>query len=308
MLTALILSFSCLPASTAIALPQDPPEEKAETPADGTDAQSEIEEIKPEEAALQIKEALKSKEEIVMVAALENLGQIPSKLVTKEGAKGLKIKKEAVQMAAIEALRFNTDPTSLDYLLKLPKDKSIHGNVKTAEAYAYALGQKGDRKAIPALQDDLVGTSKTPTQIIKAKVLALGHIRHKDSVEALLDYTKTTVAGGRRGGVRKKVSREVHGSLVVLTGTDQGDMLQSWEDWWYDHRSKLKIAKEEWPLENARDQRAWDKLWTSPQEKEEAAKKAEEEKAKRKKQRDKGTESSSSSDSSESSDSSGEDF
>ena len=175
---------------------------------------AEMEKVKAGEAAAQIKEALKGKEEIVMVATLETLGQVKSKLVTKEVSKALKIKKEAVQFAAIQALRFNEDPSALDYLLKVRKEKSIQENVKTAVEYAYALGQKGDRKAIPALEDNLVATSKTPREVINAKILALGHIRHKDSVEAVLDFAKTTVGGIRRGG-NKKVSREVRGSLSI---------------------------------------------------------------------------------------------
>lgn len=292
----ILLSSTCLLAPSAFACPQDPPAEKSEVPAS-------VEEVNPAEAAAQIRDALKSKEEIVMIAALEMLGTIPSKLITKEVAKGLKIKKEPVQLAAIQALRYNTDPSALDALLKARKEKTIHANVKTAEAYAYALGQKGDAKAIPALQDNLVGTSKTPSQVLKAKVLALGHIRHKDSVEAILDYEKTTIAGGR-GGVRRKMRRESRGSLAVLTGTDQGDKLQAWQDWWYDQRKSFKMSEEEGELESPREQKTWNKLWLTPDEKKAQEEEAAQEKAdRRKKLKDEGgTETSSSSGSSSSED------
>ncbi|MDP7062685.1 MAG: hypothetical protein QF489_07115 [Planctomycetota bacterium] len=292
MLSTLLLSSPFLFTPTAFAIPQDPPAEEAEVDA-------EMEKVKAGEAAAQIKEALKGKEEIVMVATIDNLGQIKSKLVTKEVSKALKIKKEAVQISAIKALRFNEDPTALGYLLKVRKEKSIQDNVQTAVEYAYALGQKGDKKAISALQDNLVGTSKTPKEVLNAKVLALGHIRHKDSVEAILDYAKTTIGRGRRGAVKQKVSREVRGSLSILTGTDQGDSLAAWEDWWYDHRSKFKMSTVEGELDNERQQRAWTKLWMTPAEKEEAAEKAEGEKKKRKEKREKGADAESSSDSDE---------
>jgi|FLOH01.1.fsa_nt_gi hypothetical protein len=278
---ALLLSSTYALAPAALAFSQEPPVEETEKP-------SVSEEINPQEAAAQIREALKSKEEIVMVAALQSLGQIPSKLITAEVAKGLKVKSEAVVLAALEALRFNKDDSALGLLLKVRKDKNIQDNAKTAEAYAYALGQKGDKKAIPALTDDLIGTAKTPTNVITAKVLALGHIRHADSIQALLDYTKTTIGGlgrGGRGGGRK-LSREAYGALVVLTGTDQGESVQAWEDWWYDHRNGFKVSPTEWPLENTRDQRMWNNVWLSPQEKEEAAQAAKEEKAGRRKKDD----------------------
>jgi hypothetical protein len=277
LLSSLLLSSSLLLAPSVLACPQDPVQDQSEVP-------SSLDEIKPADAAAQIREALKSKEEIVMIAALETLGTIPSKLVTKEVAKGLKIKKEPVQLAAIQALRYNTDPSSLDALLKVRKDKTLHANIKTAEAYAYALGQKGNPKAIKALQDNLVGTSKTPSQVLKAKVLALGHIRHKDSVEAILDFEKTSIAGGR-GGVRRKLRRESRGALVVLTGTDQGDKLQAWQDWWYDQRKSFKIAKEEGELESPREQRMWSKLWLTPEEKEAAKQEAEAEQEERRTKR-----------------------
>jgi len=281
MLIALLLSSTCLLSPAALAFSQEPPVEETEKPGVS-------DEIDPQEAAAQIREALKSKEEIVMVAALQSLGQIPSKLITAEVAKGLKIKSEAVVMAAMEALRFNKDASALGLLLKVRKEKSIQDNAKTAEAYAYALGQKGDKKAIPALTDNLIGTAKTPTNVIKAKVLALGHIRHEDSVQALLDYAKTTIGGLGRGGGGggRKLSREAYGALMVLTGTDQGEGIQAWEDWWYDHRKDFKVSATAWPLENKRDQRMWDNVWLSPEEKEAAAQAAKEEKADRRKQDD----------------------
>jgi hypothetical protein len=279
MISTLLLSSTLL--ALPAAAPQDPSVDKPE-PAEQPAA--EIVEIEPEEAAAEIKEALKSKEEIVMVAALQNLGQVPSKLVTKEVYKGLKIKKPTVQQAAIEALRYNEDPTALSYLLKVRREKSIQEDPKSAEAYAYALGQKGDRKAIDALTDDLIGTSTTPTSVIKAKVLALGHIRHKDSVEAIFDYNNTTVWGGRRRGGVRKISRESQIALSILTGQDFGDSRDSWIGWWSDNKSKFKMSETEWPLDNERAQRAWTKLWMTPKEKEEAKKKEEEKKAKRKKE------------------------
>lgn len=265
-----------------LSIPLAAQEETPPAEEEGSEPAATLEEIDPADAAAQIKDALKSKEEMVMLAAIETMGMIPSKLVTKEVAVGLKAKQESVRKAAIEALRYNTDPSSLTLLLKSKKDKKIQENAQLAEAYALALGQKGDRKAIPALTDGLVANSKTPTTVIKAKLLALGHIRHRDSIEAILDYSQSR-AGRRLRGSNVKLGREERGSLQVLTGTDQGERLADWERWWNEHGRKFEVPKEEFELENARDQKAWVKLWMTPEEKEEAERKAKEAREKREK-------------------------
>ena len=244
-------------------------------PVDADSEQPEVvvEEISPEEAAAAMRDAIKSKDDAVLVATLETVGLIPSKLVTKEVAKALKLKSEDVVLAALMALRHNPDKTALDALLKAKSYKDLIKNAKTAEAYAYALGQKADKKCLKILTDDLVGTSQLANEVLKAKVSALGRIRHKDAVEAIIDFTKTTRFGGRaRGGIRKMMT-EAERSLVVLTGADLGNATDDWQKWWYDSKSSFKMSQQEWPLDG-RAQRQWDTLWMTPKEKEDAAKSA----------------------------------
>ncbi|PCJ54142.1 MAG: hypothetical protein COA70_05765 [Planctomycetota bacterium] len=232
-----------------------------------------IEEISAEEAAAAIKQALKGKDDAVIVATLETVGLIPSKLVTKETAKALKSKSQDVVLAGLQALRYNTDKSSLDLLLKAKAYKQITKDPKAAEAYAYALGQKADKKCLKILTDGLVGTSSLSSEVLKAKVSAIGRIRHKDAVEAIIDFTKTTGRGGRaRGGVRNMM-KEAERSLMVLTGADVGSSTADWQEWWYDSKGSFKMSQQEWPLDG-RAQRQWDTLWMTPKEKEEAAKSA----------------------------------
>lgn len=232
-----------------------------------------VEEISPEEAAAALRDAIKSKDDAVLVATLETVGMIPSKLVTKEVAKALKVKSQDVVLAALLALRFNADKSALDALLKAKSNKDLLKDTKTAEAYAYALGQKADKKCLKILTDDLVGTSQLANEVLKAKVSAIGRIRHKDSVEAIIDFTKTTVAGGRARGGLRNMMKEAERSLVVLTGADVGSATADWQKWWYDSKSSFKMSQQEWPLDG-RTQRQWDTLWMTPKEKEEAAKSA----------------------------------
>lgn len=263
----MILSLLLAVAPIAPLSFQEP--EPAETPP----PEAVVEEISPAEAAKAIKDALKGKDDAVIVATLETVGLVPSKLVTKEIAKGLKSKSQDVVLAALLALRYNTDPSALDALLKAKSYKDLLKNTKTAEAYAYALGQKADKKCLKILTDGLIGTSQLANEVLKAKVSALGRIRHKDAVEAIIDFTKTTVAGGRARGGLRNMMKEAERSLVLLTGADVGSKTSDWQEWWYDSKGSFKMSQDEWPLD-ARTQRQWDTLWLTPKEKEEAEKSA----------------------------------
>jgi len=278
-LTALLL------ASPLAALLPAQEEEQTETPTPTEEVETEIVEIDPAEAAKEIKEAFKAKKDDITLATLDAVGRIESKLVTKELAKGLKHQSQAVILAVLEALRHNPDPTALDVLVKQRNNKTVTEDVPCAVAYAHALGQKADVKAIKPLTDDLVATSKMASEVLKAKVTALGRIRHVDAVEAILDYSRTGRGGGRqRGGVRNMM-REAQRSLMVLTGTDQGTSTQAWHDWWSDAKRGFKMSEKEWPLANGRDQRQWDNLWKTETEKEEEREQAKD-KAKKKRGKD----------------------
>ncbi|MHC4823282.1 MAG: HEAT repeat domain-containing protein [Planctomycetota bacterium] len=267
-LTTLLLAAPCaglLPAQTE----QDPADSSAQQAPDHAFA-----DIDPAQAAKEIRDALKSKDENVSRAVLENIGRVPSKLVTKEVAKGLKHKSQHVILAALDALRYNTDPSALDQLLKAKSNKTLQKDEKCAVGFALALGQKADLKCLKLLTDDLVATAKVPDAVLKAKIAAIGRIRHEDAVEAIIDYSKTAVAGGRRRGGIRNMMREAQVSLQVLTGADMGTSATAWKDWWYDSKKSFKMSEEEWPLGDARAQRQWDALWMNPEEKEEAEERA----------------------------------
>ncbi|RMH01868.1 MAG: HEAT repeat domain-containing protein [Planctomycetota bacterium] len=267
LLTSLLAALSALAAPAA---PQDPaPEPAAEAP----------EPVDPAEAAARIKEVLKGKDYVVAAATLEELGSIEDKAVVKAVAAGLKSKDKLVKTAAIRALRYNPSSAALDELLKRAKDKSIIEDPELAVEYYYALGQHGDRKAVKVLADDLFSGAKGD-KVAKARIAALGHIRHKDSVDELMGYMVSS-GGRRRGGGGPRYQQDVRLALIVLTGEDHGTDSVAWLKWWGDHKNRLKISPEEWPLPSAKLQRQWQLLWATPQEKEEARKRLEEKRRQR---------------------------
>ncbi|MGB0685991.1 MAG: HEAT repeat domain-containing protein [Planctomycetota bacterium] len=208
-----------------------------------------------------MKEAAKAKDPTVLEATLASVGRIGDKAVVKEIAKSLKSKQEAVALAAITALRWNEHADAIDALLKAAKDKKLMAIEKLAIELTYALGQKADTKALKALTDGYTVTAKGLGDLMKAKTLALGRIRDKAAVEAILDFINS---GARRRGERR-MPQDALIALHVLTGQEPGKQVSDWMDWWYEEKGSLKIHAEEWPLPDGRAQRQWDRLWEDPE-------------------------------------------
>lgn len=255
---SLLLHLSLLAAPAVAPLPQDPPPPEE---AEQVETQDEVETVSPGEAVAALKEAAKAKDPTVLEATLASVGRIADKAVVKEIANSLKSKQEAVALAAITALRWNQHGDALDALLKAAKDKKLMAVEKLAIELTYALGQKADKKALKALTDGYAVTAKGLGDLMKAKTLALGRVRDKAAVEAILDFVNS---GARRRGERR-MPQDALIALHVLTGQEPGKQVSDWMDWWYDEKGSLKIHAEEWPLPDGRAQRQWDRLWEDPE-------------------------------------------
>jgi HEAT repeat protein len=232
---------------------QDPPPPPVPEPAEKTQTPT------PAEAAAAITLALKDKAASPAQAQLKAHGKIADPAVVKAVADGLKHGETVVRLAALEALRFNADPSATEELLKLKSNKKLLEDVNAAEAYALALGQKRDKRALPILKDGLVASSNTNGKVMQAKIRALGRIREKESCEIIMDFMSSAVV------MADRYMAEIRVSMAVLTGADQGPAQRDWRNWWNDNKSKLKILAEEAPLP-AGAQRAWTILWMSPEE------------------------------------------
>lgn len=226
---ALLLPLLAAPA----ALLQDPP---PPPPA------GELKEVAPAEAAQAIADALKGKDDALAEGVIKQHGRIGDAAVVKALGGGVKHEVGAVRLAVIEALRFNPHEEATALLLKQKSNKKIHDDPISAEAYAYALGQKRDRRAIPLLKDGLVATGDTNNKVMSAKLYALGRIRDKESCEVLMDFLNSAAL------MTEKYLGEIRTSMTVLTGVDVGKSRSDWLDWWREHKTGLKIIAEEPPL------------------------------------------------------------
>lgn len=239
-------------ACSAALLPQDPP--PPPPPPQGE------QEVSPAEAAQAIADAFKAKDAALIEGVLKQHGRIADAAVVKEVGDGLKHAEAGVRLATVEALRFNTHEAALELLLKQKNNKRLHDDPMAAEAFALALGQKRDKRAIPLLKDGLVATGDLNNKVMTAKLYALGRIRDKESCEVLMDFLNSAQLRSQ------KYLGEIRTSMAVLTGVDAGKDRNDWLDWWRDNKAKLKIVAEEPPLPKTAGAFNWQRMWATPEE------------------------------------------
>jgi hypothetical protein len=248
---ALLLPLLTLPAAFAW---QEPPPPPPPPPAGA------VKEPTPAEAAQALADALKGKDVALAEGVLKQYGRIADALVVKEIGAGLKHAELPVRLAALEALRFNVHADALELLLKQKSHKKLLEDPVTGEAFALALGQKRDQRAIPLLKDGLTATGSENAKVMSAKLLALGRIRDKESCEVLMDFLNSAVLK------TDLFMGEVRTSMTILTGVDVGKSRKDWLDWWRDAKAKLKIVAEEPPLPEGISGLSWKRRWATPEE------------------------------------------
>ncbi|MDA1259371.1 MAG: hypothetical protein O3A20_01985 [Planctomycetota bacterium] len=243
---ALLLPLLAAPAAPSL---QEPPPPVGE-----------VQEITPAEAATAIADAVRGKDAALAEGVIRLHGHLADAAVVKEIGAALKHAELAVRLAAVEALRFNTHEAATDLLIKQKSNKKLLEDPVTGEAFAYALGQKRDQRAIPLLKDGLTSTGNTNNKVMSAKIYALGRIRDKESCEELMSFLNSAALK------TDKYIGEVRTSMAVLTGVDVGKSRKDWLDWWRDNKSKLKIIAEEPPLPEGMGALNWKRLWATPEE------------------------------------------
>ena len=174
------------------------------------------------------------------LGAMQNLMETGHELAAAAIAKkGLKDKDLHVREEAAKALGRMGCRKELGSLTKAlkPNDR----NQRVYLAIIEALGDMGDPKAVPFLSKDFWNQKETGTgiKIAQAKIDALGRIRSKKSVDALIDMLY--IAG--RGAMRQIMPQLVK-SLRKLTDQDFDRDRNAWKGWWKKNKSKFKLEED----------------------------------------------------------------
>ncbi|MHC4600918.1 MAG: HEAT repeat domain-containing protein, partial [Planctomycetota bacterium] len=190
------------------------------------------------------------------VLELRKLARYDHKLVSAVIAKeGLKDKDHAVRKEAVKRLgalgRKNATPdlirlykatATFEIVKKEQKDRKKMLDREIHLEVIEALGKIGDPRAIPLFAEgwgNMPEPSKTSFEIdylpARKKLNALGRIRHKESVETVLDVW---AKGGLHVGT---LITEITGSLRKLTGQDFDKDMYAWKNWWNKNKATFRF-------------------------------------------------------------------
>jgi len=119
--------------------------------------------------------------------------------------------------------------------------KANERELKVYEALIKALGDLGDPKAVPALSGDFWNQREGAVgiKVAQLKIDALGRIRSKKSIDALIDM----LYKGEQG-VMNRLAPNFVKSLRKLTGQEIGWDRGRWKDWWKKNKGRFKFDEE----------------------------------------------------------------
>jgi hypothetical protein len=185
-----------------------------------------------------LEKAYKSNDPAETKKALEAATEVVHPEVISRVARGLKEKDIEIKTAVLEALRWMDHPDALEELhATYERDESLREHEALSAVLLKAIGQHGDPSSIEILAGDLVESPNH--QAIRARLLGLGNIRKRESVEALLNLMQRD---GR--GTQPAQMEDYRLALLVLTGTDQGPSRDRWVRWWNENKKTLEISAE----------------------------------------------------------------
>ena len=201
-----------------------------------------------------LERALKSGSKEEKSKAIQACAEVADTDVAKALGRGIADKELEIQRSSIEALRWMEHPEALEQLHGAARTrKELRKEPTVFTALLRAIGQHGNPKSIEILEDDVWAVVEAG--VVEARILGLGNIRDKRSVEALMGLMK--VAGPHR---IQNVMPSFRLALARLTGVDKGQSQQMWQDWWNDNKAKFSVAEK--PAELARElQFRWDSYW-----------------------------------------------
>lgn len=202
-----------------------------------------------------LRTALKGKETAATLEAIRAATSVPHADVAKALELGLKAAAPEVVRGSLEALGGMDSPDALKRLLAYAKrerkrlDKDPEQHVLVIKSIAL----HDDPNTLDFFLDRLF-TANT-SDVVKARLLSAGRLRHRDTVEALIQEMQR---GDRRR--IKNHMRWFQVALAQLTGQDLGKNQDRWTAWWKTVDKKWAVTPKA-PLMPEELQRIWDGYW-----------------------------------------------
>ncbi len=195
----------------------------------------------------------------------------------------LKDKDALTSRQALLDLRYMKNEVALDGLIRYAKQSAVIADPKLYREVLLAVGQQGSKRALPILIDNVWHPKSAG--LFGTRVLAIAHIREKESVDQLIEIMRKGKSGGRKKGRMSPAQRTVAKGLFTLTGHKiEGGSASDWGKWWRANRSSFDIPKTPAKL-SEKESKQWQRLWTSPESKKRQDQELKEERKQRKKRK-----------------------
>ncbi|MHC4375533.1 MAG: HEAT repeat domain-containing protein [Planctomycetota bacterium] len=172
---------------------------------------------------------------------------------------GVDDKQHEVRLAALDVLGLIDHGDAMKFLAKLAKkDKRLQKDEELAAQLFKSLGRYGHEDNLALFTKGILNTEG---KVFQARVLALGKIRTKESVEELLSVMNSGGGGGRLGAKSIAYMDQLRLSLHALLGEDAGATRDKWQAWWNANRRDLEVSTEAPELEGQLGRR-WERYWS----------------------------------------------
>jgi hypothetical protein len=188
-------------------------------------------------------------------AAIKNNVEVVDGKVIALIVKGLDDKDPAVESAAVDALGRMAHPDSLKALHALyKKDKAkLKDDEQMFPLVLRSIARQGSPASVEILLDDPF--SQRSHDAIRARILGLGNIRAKTSIEGLISLL--SMAGAQKVDGYMDDFRL---SFLHLTGEDKGPDPAAWQKWWQDSKDKYEMPATT-PDLAPEQKRNWNRYW-----------------------------------------------
>ena len=188
-------------------------------------------------------------------AAIKNNVEVVDGKVIALIVKGLDDKDPAVEAAAVDALGHMAHPDSLKALHALyKKDKAkLKDDEQMFPLVLRSIARQGSPSSVEILLDDPF--AQRSHDAIRARILGLGNIKAKASVEGLISLL--SMAGAQKVDGYMDDFRLSFGHL---TGQDKGPDPAAWQKWWQDSKDKYELPATA-PDLAPEQKRNWNRYW-----------------------------------------------
>ncbi|MDQ7779103.1 MAG: HEAT repeat domain-containing protein, partial [Planctomycetota bacterium] len=171
------------------------------------------------------------------VLAVETLIGVKDPRVTKTLCNVLKGDRETtVQIAALKVLVQHKDPNAVPVLTSI-FDDCKEDKITLAIEICQALGAFADPRAVKSLSSDLWRINER--NVIRARIQALGEIRDKSSIDALI---RMMWSKHRKNGMVQFDA--IRDALKKLTHLDFGGNRTDWQNWWSKNKNSFQVPKD----------------------------------------------------------------